>query len=296
MKKESEVLCIGEMLWDNMPNGSIPGGEPMNVAINLSNLVVCAYLISRVGADNAGELLLDFLKEKKLSKDYVQTDQDLPTRQVLVHLDQDNEPHYEICHPVVWNSIMANEHSLNIPNQADLVVVGSLASKSMLSQQSILKFLQSGKTRIMDVNLKPPYCNREIIEPMLKYIDIVKMSADKLRQILSWDSIPEVMGIKSMILLFEIRYDIHTICITKGKDGAVLYENGRFIQHPGFNIEEIEPAGAGDAFLSGFIFGILHRYNPEEKITFACAAGAYVASQKGATPEFSYSDILAIMN
>jgi len=32
------VCCFGEILWDLLPTGKMPGGAPMNVGIHLKNL------------------------------------------------------------------------------------------------------------------------------------------------------------------------------------------------------------------------------------------------------------------
>jgi fructokinase len=35
---KNKILCYGEMLWDIFPDGAVPGGAPMNVAIGLKKL------------------------------------------------------------------------------------------------------------------------------------------------------------------------------------------------------------------------------------------------------------------
>lgn len=58
----------------------------------------------------------------------------------------------------------------------------------------------------------------------------------------------------------------------------------------------IDTVGAGDNFLAGFIYQFLQHKEPKEMLAFACALGAIVASQRGATPEVSMNDILTFMN
>ena len=33
-----QVVCFGEVLWDILPTGAVPGGAPMNVAYHLQKL------------------------------------------------------------------------------------------------------------------------------------------------------------------------------------------------------------------------------------------------------------------
>ncbi len=63
---EKEFICFGEMLWDMLPTGKMPGGAPMNVAIHLAYAGRKASVISRVGHDNLGMELVSFLQEKEV--------------------------------------------------------------------------------------------------------------------------------------------------------------------------------------------------------------------------------------
>ncbi len=66
------IICFGEMLWDILPTGKQPGGAPMNVAVHLKNLGHNPQMISRIGRDELGKELLDFVSEKGLSIDLIQ--------------------------------------------------------------------------------------------------------------------------------------------------------------------------------------------------------------------------------
>ncbi len=46
MKKNDKVLCFGEVLWDNLPSGPLPGGAPMNVALHLSRFDINSSIAS----------------------------------------------------------------------------------------------------------------------------------------------------------------------------------------------------------------------------------------------------------
>ena len=66
MKKNDKVLCFGEVLWDNLPSGPLPGGATMNVALHLSRFDINSTIASSVGNDPKGESLKDFLAESGL--------------------------------------------------------------------------------------------------------------------------------------------------------------------------------------------------------------------------------------
>ena len=91
--KNKKVLCFGEILWDRLPSGSKPGGAPMNVALHLNAIGQEVSIASRVGNDQAGKELIDFLGQSGLKTDLIQVDENLPTSEVLVHLDEKNNAH-----------------------------------------------------------------------------------------------------------------------------------------------------------------------------------------------------------
>ena len=60
----------------------------------------------------------------------------------------------------------------------------------------------------------------------------------------------------------------------------------------GFPVEVADTIGSGDAFLAAFLYKTLQDASPQQTLEFACATGAYVATQRGATPDFTESAIV----
>ena len=59
------VVGIGEVLWDKFPDTQRLGGAPATFAYHASQLGARAKLVSRVGLDSDGDLLLQALKGKR---------------------------------------------------------------------------------------------------------------------------------------------------------------------------------------------------------------------------------------
>ncbi|MBK6965237.1 MAG: hypothetical protein IPH20_15210 [Bacteroidales bacterium] len=51
MNNLGQILCFGEVLWDNLPSGAVPGGAPMNVALHLKRFGINSFIASSVGND-----------------------------------------------------------------------------------------------------------------------------------------------------------------------------------------------------------------------------------------------------
>ncbi len=84
--------------------------------------------------------------------------------------------------------------------------------------------------------------------------------------------------------------------MTRGANGAFFIdENNKLSEHQGFNVIVNDTIGSGDSFLAAFISKWLSGETPGEALKYACAVGAFVATQKGATPVISEENILKAM-
>lgn len=284
------VVCFGEVLWDMLPGGAKPGGAPMNVGIHLKRQGIHPWLVSRIGNDREGEKLRRFLQDSEMDLSFLQTDATLPTSQVLVHLDEDKNATYEICEPVAWDNIQPEKALNNLAKKADLVVFGSLASRNVTSRNTLIQFLEdSPATRLLDVNLRSPFHTRTVVEKLLSLADFVKLNNDELVEIARWNG-RKGTGAELITWLSEF-FNCPTVCVTRGANGAALFLENRLIEHPGFKVKAVDTVGAGDSFLAGLIARLFAGKSAEDALKYACATGAYVASQPGAVPEYSMHHI-----
>ena len=122
-----EILCVGEILWDALPDGLFLGGAPFNVACHLHALGTDVAFASRVGDDTLGEEALRRLRARGLGADLMQIDGSLPTGFVRVALDATGEPEYEIVEPAAWDAITLSDALSQHADRAAALVYGSLA-------------------------------------------------------------------------------------------------------------------------------------------------------------------------
>lgn len=69
----------------------------------------------------------------------------------------------------------------------------------------------------------------------------------------------------------------------------------QWFEHGGYPVTVMDAVGAGDAFLAALLYGLSVDRNQEELLPLANAAGAYVASQSGANPEYSINDLDSVI-
>ena len=291
---KKEILCFGEVLWDRLPSGAKPGGAPMNVALHLNAIGLDAAIASSVGNDEAGQQLIDFLQNAKVDTSLVQTDKKLPTSEVLVHLDKNNNASYEICEPVAWDNIQLNDDLAKKAKNSGLIIYGSLASRNKTTRETLLNLLDNEALKLIDVNLRQPYDKQEVLEQLLAKSDIVKLNDDELCTFAGWNGIKSDTE-KELIKWFVQHYKVEMLCVTRGEKGAAMFYENKLYEHPGFKVNAVDTVGAGDAFLAGLVAAFLKNKPASNALTFACATGAFVASKAGATPEYDMNEIAAIM-
>ena len=288
----AQTVCFGEILFDMMPSGRQPGGAPMNVAMHLQKLGMPTAMISRVGNDQYGKELLDFLKNQKISTQFVQLDENEKTGVVEVTFDDHNEPQYTIVEGVAWDFI--DDSFLEDENfQADWIVHGSLSCRSERSRNSLFKLLDSTLAKVVfDLNIRSPYYSKILIENLMRTAHIVKMNEVEFEIIKHWYHITEKKEKDSIRILNSLFDNMELLMITKGQEGATAWYEGEIINISSIPVKTKNTVGCGDAFLGAFLSQYSQGVEVTEALHFAASTGAFVATQPGATPEYDEKQII----
>jgi fructokinase len=277
-----KAVCFGEILWDILPHSSVPGGAPMNVAHHLQKLGKNPALITRVGFDDMGERLVNICSGYGICTDYFQIDYKVPTGKVYAEFKEQNEVSYNIVKPVAWDFIRWEDDFVPLLQNSEYLVFGSLITRNKQSRNTLCKCLEIAKTKVLDINMRHTDYNKKIIEELLRKADILKMNLAELHLITGWFS--DYTSDNDRIQLLKDKFNIESVIVTMGSEGAILNLGTVFYRHPGYMVEVADTVGAGDAFLAGVISKLIDRAPPQEVLEFASKLGAFIASQKGACP------------
>lgn len=290
MKNRPSVICFGEVLWDVFPTGKKAGGAPMNVAVNLKKLGIDSSFISRIGNDEFGLELNNFVKVNKINS-FIQVDKLHNTGMVKVNVANNQEVNYDIVFPAAWDFIEFNEDIKEIVAKADYVVFGSLACRNSSTYTTLSKILEQARYKVFDINLRYPHYKREIIEELLFKADMVKVNKEELMVLNKWN---DVLGGTLDVICKKIKenYKIDQLIVTLGENGAIVSYGSEIFKHPGFKIDVEDTVGSGDAFLAAFLANQIKGRDIKTSLDFACATGAYLASKNGANPQYDESQII----
>lgn len=289
MKKFSNkksVLCFGETLYDYFPDGRLPGGAPMNVALHLLQHQIPTHFVSKVGEDEEGVSLIKYLDERELSTQWIQKDAQYQTGKVYADVSKADDVRYEIVYPVAWDFIELTDMLIEAAKSSEVLLYGSLAVRGETSWTTLLQLLPLAKTKVFDVNLRQPFYSAELIATLLEQAHIAKLNEEEFRLLTQWylDKTYSEVEEEAIVRLAE-KFELDTVCITQGSKGAILLSEGILWQQQGYRVKVEDTVGSGDAFLGAFLSQMLHNKSPQECLQYGCAVGAYVASQKGATPQ-----------
>jgi fructokinase len=294
MPANPRILCFGEALWDVLPEGRVPGGAPMNVALRLIAEGLDVDLLTRVGKDPLGDELVVFLDAQGLSTRYVQTDERWPTGTVQVDTSNPAAARFDIREPVAWDFIDAEQFLADSGSAPEILVFGSLAVRNDTSRRALMRLLELARLKVFDVNLRPPFTDRDTVEMLLREADWVKVNDSELELLAGWHQPFE--SIESAAEVLRQQYGIESVCVTLGGDGAILLHRDELYRQPVFEVDVVDTVGCGDAFLGAWLSNMWLGVDPQDALRRAAAVAALVAASAGGNPDISEDAVTALMN
>ncbi|MVN90371.1 carbohydrate kinase family protein [Mucilaginibacter aquatilis] len=279
-----QVLCFGEVLWDTFDDGKKVGGAPLNVARHLLQQNANATMVSRIGTDEAGNELLSVLTENGLDISLIQSDKNLPTCEVAVQLNDEGHATYIIPQPVSWDNIQPTDEFTEQIEKAEAIVFGSLACRQAETRNTLLNMLSEYTVplRVFDVNLRPPHFEQDTIETLAALSNVIKMNEDEANMLIHGSA-----PLREKMIEFHKKFHTQTICVTRGENGALIWHDEEFYEHPGFKVDVVDTVGAGDSFLATLVAGLINNQPMPDILEKACKIGGFVASQRGANPTYT---------
>jgi len=274
-EKIFNIVGLGEILWDIFPEGKKLGGAT----------------------------ILDSIEDLDLDSTYIQSDHYYPTGTVDVKLDGTGQPSYIINKNVAWDFLVLNSYIINknvawdflvlnnslkeLAANADSVCFGTLAQRSLKSEDTISKFLKlTGKStiKIFDINLRQNFYSDRIIRKLLKNTTILKINSHELKilkDLLGHSNEDSEINLCKKIIH---EYNLELLCLTKGDRGSLIINKSNHFIHEGYKVEIADTVGAGDAFTAAMIVQYLKGKTLKEISNTANKLGSWVSSKNGATP------------
>lgn len=274
-------LIFGEVLFDVFPDGSeVLGGAPFNVAWHLHAFGASPLLISRVGDDALGHAIRDAMRQWGMDRRGLQVDPERGTGLVKISYEDGGEPIFDIRSDRAYDHI-AIDHLPQVRPGA-LLYHGSLALRSETSRRTLAELKARCAPRaFLDVNLRSPWWEKVSALALIADATWVKINADELAHLVpdGGRSRPEAAR------LLQDRFGLEAVYVTEGAAGAfVRLRNGDIARvEPEPGIEVVDVVGAGDAFSSVLILGLINGWPTAETLTRAQSFASAMVGRRGAT-------------
>ena len=211
-----------------------------------------------------------------------------PTGTVQVELDANGVPCYDIREGVAWDNIPFTPALEGLARQTRAVCFGSLAQRSVVSRETINRFLDAmpggeDRYKIFDINLRQGFYTKEILCNSMRKCNILKINDEELVTVSRMFGYPGIdLQDKCWILL--AKYNLRMLILTCGVNGSYVFTPGEisFVETP--KVEVADTVGAGDSFTAAFVASVLKGLPVAEAHRIAVETSAFVCTRHGAMP------------
>ncbi len=235
------------------------GGGATNTACTFSNHSFKVAVCSKVGDDKRGEAVIDELKRFRVDTQFIKKDRNYPTaysailsfageRTILVYRGA--------CH-------FMEEKELPFSKlKAKWFYLAPLSEKSAQLFGPLVRFAKAQKIKIAaNLGNSQIKLGEKVLKPILQELDVLILNREEASLLSGIEKEKETEIIKKLKELIK-----GILVITKGKEGSVVCDGSYIYQAPAPSVLPFEKTGAGDAFGSGFLSGLLEKNNIEYAI------------------------------
>jgi 2-dehydro-3-deoxygluconokinase len=258
------------------------GGAESNVAIALSRLGISAGWVSFLGDDEPGQLVLDRVRAEGVDASRVQRLQDHPTG---LYLREQVGAATRVYYYRLGSAASAMGPNAFDPGYLEAAEFFHLTGITPALSGECRHFVlwaaeaarQSGLQVSFDVNYRSklwsPEEARAFVEEILPQVGLLLIGDEEARALWGRDDEEFLRELAGM--------GPQEVVLKKGKEGSVAVLGGEVLEQPAFTIEEVDPVGAGDAFVAGYLAGHLWDLGAEERLRVANAMGALSVATLG---------------
>jgi sugar/nucleoside kinase (ribokinase family) len=264
-------------------------GSELNVALGAARLGLKVGWISRVGADEFGELLVTAARADGVDTSRVVRAEDEPTGIFVVQRGYPVEGQSSLMYYRAGSAgsrLTASELDAGYLRRAEIFhTTGiSLAVSPELAaaaREAAAVAAQGGARRSFDVNYRAklwtPDAARPRVEAALAESEIAFCSLEDARTL--W-AVADAEAALELLASFGVDHAV----VTCGRDGAaMLGTDGAVVRSAAIPASVVDPTGAGDAFCATVLTGLTRGWPAEDTLQRACLVGSIACGVAGDT-------------
>lgn len=259
-------------------------GAESNVAIGVRRLGHTTRWIGRVGDDPVGRCVLRELRAEDVAIDGVTVDEDAPTGLMVkvrrsssmstVLYARTGSAGSRLSPTDVRPELISGARALHVTG----ITPALSASARACVERAIDLARESGALVSLDVNHRSLLWSAESGAPVVRQLaarsDIVFASEPEAEMLVGAAPAEE-----TVTRLAELTGG--AAVLKRGEHGCLAFLDGELRCHPAFEVPVVDPVGAGDAFVAGYLAAFLDGKPVQERLRIANLAGAHVVSVPG---------------
>lgn len=292
-----KVITIGEMLVEVMRKdvdspldqpgefvGPFPSGAPAIFIDAVAKLGTSSGIIGGIGDDEFGDCLRGRLEKDGVDLTGVKVDEKLSTGVAFVSYFSDGSRKF-LYH--MGNSaagvVSREDISTNYVKDADLLHInGSSLAMGERMRRACYEGVRIAEEEGLDISFDPNLRTellgvektREICNPILDSCDLIIPGADELKGITGAST-------ESESVVAALDRGAKLVAVKDGENGCRVYDGDGTFEAESFEVEEVDPTGAGDAFSAAVAVGWLEGMGVQKLSRFANAVGGLAVTVKG---------------
>jgi 5-dehydro-2-deoxygluconokinase len=317
--KTYDVLAMGRSSIDLYSNdigapfeeitsfAAFVGGCPTNISVGTRRLGLRPALLTAVGEDQVGNFILHFLRREGVETRFIPHKAGRRSSAVVLGIEPpDRFPltyYRENCADIALT--IDDVLAAPIADSSTLLISGTGLSQEPSRSATLFAAetaQAAGTTVVLDIDFRPDQWHDQrafgvVVRSALRLVDVVIGTEDEINAAMLTDS-SQVSLTHSQVSDARVSGDVEAAIQTlltlgprvlvqkRGASGTTIHlaEDGkgsRQIEVPGFPVEVRNILGAGDAFASGVLYGIVQGWDWYKTVRLANACGAILVTEHG---------------
>ncbi len=264
------------------------GGGATNTAVSLSRLGHKVACISKTGCGSNADKIKRHLKRDNVDTSMIACSKNERTGYSII-LDSLKHDRTILAFKGANDNLMFNEIKLKKLDTKWLFIC-TMMNNSFKTLEKIAKFAEKKRIKIA-FNASPYLAEKGIgySREILKRADIFVLNKEEAASMTKKSKLEDML--KTLNKLVNI------VVVTDGKNGAHAYDGKYVYSIKSNNIKVVETTGAGDAFASSFLSGMIKKNSIEFALKLARTNAESVIQHHGAKNKLlTYKEALKIMN
>lgn len=254
------------------------GGCATNTGISLAKLGIDVGVLGAVGEDGFGDFLLHELGRFGVDSRGMRRKGDANTSATMAMVEPDGERRF--LHYLGANGKYAeSDVDMGVVAEAGILHIGGALVMPGIDGEPMARVLRRAKELGCTTSFDTVWDSRgrwmEVVEPCLPFVDVMLPSLSEAQMITGKRRPEDVAEV-------FIGYGVGTVGLKMGELGSYVRSGDTELRLPPYVVKAVDATGAGDAFVAGFLTGLVHGWELEQTARFANAVGALFVTAMGA--------------